>query len=89
MSYAIDTKRYTYNREREKNSLNKVKMRKETYVVNWEVLVNKGNINKELWNFFKKYKLYVINAHKNIDDDEMNLNGIFGMLCENKEIVCD
>jgi hypothetical protein len=32
MSYAIDTKRY--NREREKNSLNKVKMRKETYVVN-------------------------------------------------------
>jgi len=34
MSYAIDTKRYTYNIEREKNSLNKVKMRKETYVVN-------------------------------------------------------
>jgi hypothetical protein len=27
-----------------------------------------------------KYKLYVVNAYKNIDDDdEMNLNGIFGM----------
>ena len=36
-----------------------------------------------------KYQSYVINAYTNIDDDEMNLNGIFGMLCENKEIVCD
>jgi len=28
-----------------------------------------------------KYKLYVVNTYKNIDDDddEMNLNGILGM----------
>jgi len=34
MLYIIDTKRYTNNRERKKNSLNKVKMKKETYIVN-------------------------------------------------------
>jgi len=29
--------------------------------------------------------LYVINAYKTIDDDKMNLTGIFGMLGENKK----